>query len=138
MSEGLNKVILIGNLGAEPELRRTQGGHVVLHFRLATSESYWDKEKSKQERTEWHSVKVWGRRGETLVNQLGKGSRVAVFGRLHTSSYEKQGQKHYRTEVVADDVLCSDVSRSDVSRSNGAFARPPAPEATTADFDVPF
>jgi single-strand DNA-binding protein len=104
--QGLNKCILMGNLGADPELRMTGGGQAVLKVRLATSEQYLDKDKQRQERTEWHSVIVWGKRGEGLGKILKKGDRILVEGRLRTESWEdKDGNKRYRTEVVATEVL---------------------------------
>ena len=108
MSEGLNRVILLGNLGAEPELRMTSGGTAVLNIRLATSESYLDKNKQRQERTEWHRVILWGKRGEALAKILSKGDRILVEGSLRTSSYEdKDGNKKYTTEIVASNVVLS-------------------------------
>jgi single-strand DNA-binding protein len=98
--------MLLGNLGADPELRMTGGGQAVLKVRLATSEQYLDKDKQRQERTEWHSVIVWGKRGEGLAKILKKGDRILVEGRLRTESWEdKDGNKRYRTEVVATEVL---------------------------------
>src|SRR5512134_2378681 len=108
MAEGLNRVMLLGNLGADPELRMTSGGQAVLKLRLATSETYLDRNKVRQERTEWHSVVVWGRRGEALSKILSKGSRIFVEGGLRTSSYDdKEGHKRYRTEVVANNIILS-------------------------------
>jgi single-strand DNA-binding protein len=105
VSEGLNRVMLLGNLGADPELRFTQGGQAVLNMRLATAESYLDKDKQRQERTEWHNVVLWGKRAEALGKILGKGSTIFVEGGLRTSSYEKDGAKRYKTEVVASNVI---------------------------------
>ncbi len=108
MAEGLNRVILLGNLGADPELRMTNSGSAVLKLRLATSETYLDRNKQRQERTEWHSVIVWGKRAEALGKFLGKGDRLLVEGSLRTSSYDdKDGNKKYRTEVVATNVVLS-------------------------------
>jgi single-strand DNA-binding protein len=108
MAEGLNRVMLLGNLGADPELRMTSGGQAVLKLRLATSETYLDRNKVRQERTEWHSVIVWGRRGEALAKILAKGSRIFVEGGLRTSSYDdKEGHKRYKTEVVANNIILS-------------------------------
>jgi single-strand DNA-binding protein len=101
----MNKVILLGNLGADPELRYTANGQPVLHLRLATNESWLDKNKESQERTEWHTVVVWGPRGEALSKILTKGSSVLVEGGLRTSSYDKDGIKRYKTEIVARDVF---------------------------------
>ncbi|MEJ7731870.1 MAG: single-stranded DNA-binding protein [Polyangiaceae bacterium] len=106
MSTGMNKVMLLGNLGADPELRFTQKGQPVLHMRLATSESWIDKNtKEVQERTEWHNVTVWGNRGEALSRFLTKGDCIIVDGHLETRSYDKEGQKHYSTDVVAREVF---------------------------------
>jgi single-strand DNA-binding protein len=106
MAEGLNRVLLLGNLGADPELRVTSGGQSVLKLRLATSETYLDKNRVRQERTEWHSVVVWGKRAEALGKFLTKGSRLFVEGGLRTSSYDnKEGVKVYRTEVVAQNII---------------------------------
>ena len=106
MAEGLNRVILLGNLGADPELRMTGGGTAVLKLRLATSESYLDRNKQRQERTEWHRVVVWGRRAEALGKILNKGDRLLVEGSLRTSSYDdKDGNKRYTTEVIASNVV---------------------------------
>lgn len=107
MAEGLNRVILIGNLGQDPELRFTQSNQGVLSLRMATTESFFDSNtKERKERTEWHSVVVWGKRGEALNKILSKGSRIAVEGRLQTRSWEaKEGGKRYTTEVVANNVI---------------------------------
>jgi single-strand DNA-binding protein len=105
MAEGLNKVMLFGNLGADPELRVTPGGQSILKLRLATTESYLDRNNTRQERTEWHSITLWGKRGEALAKFLGKGDRIFVEGSLRTSSYEKNGEKRYRTEVIANNVI---------------------------------
>jgi single-strand DNA-binding protein len=108
MAEGLNRVMLLGNLGADPELRVTSGGQSVLKLRLATSETYLDKNRVRQERTEWHSVVVWGKRAEALGKFLTKGSRLFVEGGLRTSSYDdKEGNKKYRTEIVASNIILS-------------------------------
>jgi single-strand DNA-binding protein len=106
MSDGLNRVQLLGNLAADGELRSTSGGQSVLKLRLATTESYLDRNKQRQERTEWHSVTVWGKRAEALAKFLTKGSRVFIEGGLRTSSYDdKEGHKRYRTEVNATNII---------------------------------
>ena len=106
MAEGLNKVMLIGNLGRDPELRYTQGGQPILNMRLATNESFQNRDGERQERTEWHSVILWGKRGEALGKILSKGSQLCIEGRLQTRSWEdKQGQKRYSTEIVATNVI---------------------------------
>jgi single-strand DNA-binding protein len=105
MAEGLNRVMLLGNLGADPELRVTPGGQAVLKLRLATNESYVDRNNVRQERTEWHRVTVWGRRAEALGKILQKGDSLFIEGRLQTSSYEKNGEKRYSTEVIANNIV---------------------------------
>lgn len=105
MSEGLNRVILIGNLGQPPELRHTQSS-AVLNLRLATTESFLNQEKQRQERTEWHTVVIWGKRGEALGKILNKGDRICVEGRIQTRSWEAQdGSKRYATDIVATNVI---------------------------------
>lgn len=114
MSDGFNRVQLLGNLGADPELRFTQGGQAVLNIRMATTESYLDRDKQRQERTEWHTVTVWGKRAEALGQILRKGSSIFVEGSLRTTQYEAQdGTKRYKTEVVARDLLLTGGRRSE-------------------------
>ncbi len=106
MADGLNKVMLLGNLGADPELKMTSGGQAVLKMRLATTETYLDRNKVRQEKTEWHSVVLWGKRAEALSRFLSKGSRLFIEGGLRTSSYDdRDGNKRYKTEVVASNVI---------------------------------
>ncbi len=105
MAEGLNRVMLLGNLGADPDLKVTPGGQAVLKLRLATNETYLDRNNVRQERTEWHRVTVWGRRAEALGKILQKGDSLFIEGRLQTSSYEKNGEKRYSTEVVANNIV---------------------------------
>lgn len=106
MSNGLNKVMLLGRIGADPELRFTQGGQAVLNMRLATTESYLDKDKVRKERTDWHTVCVWGKRAEGLAKFLTKGSLLFVEGSIRTSSYDdREGNKRYKTEIVANNVV---------------------------------
>jgi single-strand DNA-binding protein len=112
MADGLNRVMLLGNLGADPELRMTQGGQAVLKLRLATTESYLDRNKVRQERTDWHNVVIWGKRAEALSKILNKGSRIFVEGRIQTSSYDdREGNKRYRTEVIANNLILAGGSR---------------------------
>jgi single-strand DNA-binding protein len=108
MADGLNRVMLLGNLGADPELKMTSGGQAVLKMRLATTESYLDRNKVRQEKTEWHSVVLWGKRAEALSRFLAKGSRLFIEGGLRTSSYDdRDGNKRYKTEVVATNIILS-------------------------------
>jgi len=102
---GVNKVILIGRLGADPELKTVTGGNNVARLSVATSENWTDREGQKQERTEWHRVVVWGKLAELCGKYLSKGRQVYVEGRLQTRSWEdQQGQKKYSTEIVANTV----------------------------------
>jgi single-strand DNA-binding protein len=105
MAQGLNKAILIGNLGTDPEVRFTQGNQAVANFRLATNESWTDKGGTKQDRTEWHNIVVWGRTAETAGKYLSKGSQVYIEGRIQTRQWEKDGRKMYTTEIVANQIL---------------------------------
>jgi len=102
---GVNKVILIGNLGRDPEIRYTQGGQPVANFTLATSESFNTREGKREERTEWHRIVVWGKTAELCTQYLAKGRTVYIEGRLQTREWEdKEGQKRRTTEVVAQTV----------------------------------
>jgi single-strand DNA-binding protein len=101
----INKVILIGNLGRDPELRYTQGGSAVTNFTLATNEKWKDKDGNNQERTEWHRIVVWGRSAENCAQYLQKGSSVFIEGRLQTREWEdKEGNKRQTTEINAASV----------------------------------
>ena len=105
MAGGVNKVILVGNLGADPDMKYTPSGQAVCELRLATNESWNDKNGQKQEKVEWHRVVVWGKRAEVCSKYLSKGRQIYVEGRIQTRTYDdKQGQKRYITEIVANDV----------------------------------
>ena len=101
----VNKVILIGNLGADPELKYTPSQRPLCNLRIATTDVYKDKAGQRQEKTEWHRVTVWGDQAENCNKYLAKGRSVYVEGRLQTRSYDKDGQKHYATDIVADRVV---------------------------------
>ena len=110
---GVNKVILIGNLGADPEVRYTPDGAPVANFNLATSESWTNKSGERQERTEWHRIVMWRKLAEIAGQYLRKGSKIYVEGKLKTRSWEDQsGQKRYMTEVEVNDMQMLD-SRGD-------------------------
>ncbi len=113
MAGALNKVILIGNLGRDPELRKTPGGASVTDFSIATTERFTDKNGQRQEQTEWHNIVVWNRQAETAAQYLKKGSSVYIEGKLRTRSWEDNGQKRYRTEIIASNFQFLD------SRSGG-------------------
>ncbi|MBW1722485.1 MAG: single-stranded DNA-binding protein [Deltaproteobacteria bacterium] len=101
----VNKVILIGNLGADPELRYTASGRPVATFNLATSEQWTGKDGEKSERTEWHRIVAWARLGEICGEYLRKGSQVYIEGRLQTRAWEdREGNKRYTTEIVAQNM----------------------------------
>lgn len=101
----VNKVIIVGNLGRDPEMRYTQSGMAVASLAIATSRKWKNKQTNElQEETEWHRVSVFGQTAEACNNFLAKGRQVYVEGRLKTSSYDKEGVKHYSTEIVADTV----------------------------------
>ncbi len=105
MASGVNKVILIGRLGQDPEVRYTSNGGAVANFSLATSESWTDKQGQKQEKTEWHRIVVWGKMGELCGQYLSKGRQAYIEGRLQTREWtDKEGGKRYTTEVVAQSV----------------------------------
>jgi single-strand DNA-binding protein len=105
MARGINKVILVGNLGADPETRYTPSGTAITSIRIATSESWKDKQTGEQqERTEWHRVDFFGRLAEIAGEYLKKGRQVYVEGRLRTDEYEKDGVKRYSTKIVADEM----------------------------------
>jgi single-strand DNA-binding protein len=127
----INKAIIIGNLGADPELRHTTSGQPVCEMRVATNESWVDKSGEKQERTEWHRIIVWGKQGELAAKYLAKGRKVYVEGRIQTREWQdKDGNKRYTTEIVAQTVQFLD-SRG--SGGGGGWDGPPPP----ADDDAP-
>jgi len=130
MAEGLNRVTLIGNLGQDPELRHTQGGGAVLTLRIATTESFSNRAGERQERTDWHTVKLWGKRAESLANILSKGRQICVEGRIQYSQWEdKQGQKRTSTEINAQNIILiggrrdggGDVGGGGGGRSGGGY-----------------
>ena len=101
----VNKVILIGNLGKDPEVRYTKNGRAVARFSIATTEFWNDPEGNRQERTEWHNIIVWGKQGESCAQYLAKGRQVFVEGSIRSRSYDdKSGNKRYITEIVAQRV----------------------------------
>jgi single-strand DNA-binding protein len=106
MARGVNKVILVGNLGQDPESRTTPGGTTVTNIRIATTDSWTDKQSGeKKEQTEWHTVVMWNRLGEIAAEYLRKGSQVYIEGRLQTRKWQdKEGKDRYSTEVVASDM----------------------------------
>ncbi|MGA2188021.1 MAG: single-stranded DNA-binding protein [Steroidobacteraceae bacterium] len=159
MARGVNKVILVGNLGADPETRSMPSGTTVTNIRIATSESWKDKASgAQQERTEWHNIALFGRLGEIAAEYLRKGSQVFVEGKLRTRKWQdKQGNDRYTTEIIADNMQmlggrsgggsASGSGMGGAERGGGASAPPrdeydqtPAPAGGKEDFDddIPF
>lgn len=128
MASGINKVLLIGRLGTNPEVRYTTNGGAVANFNLATNESWTDKAGQKQERTEWHKVVVWGKMAELCGQYLTKGRQAYVEGRLQTREWtDKEGGKRYTTEIVAQNVQF--LGGAGERPSTGAAANDFAPSA---------
>lgn len=115
----MNKVILIGNLGQDPDFRMLNSGLAVCKLNVATSESYKDEQGEWKEETEWHRVTLWRNLAETANKFLKKGSKVAIEGKLKTSSYEKDGITRYSTEVIASSLVLLDKSESSDYQSTG-------------------
>ncbi|MBU6403264.1 single-stranded DNA-binding protein [Metallibacterium scheffleri] len=164
MARGVNKVILVGNLGADPERRATAGGTSVTSLRIATSESWKDKQTGEQqERTEWHRVKLFGRLGDIAAEYLRKGRQVYIEGSLRTDKYtDKEGVERYSTDIIANEMQMlggqgggeggtrfaspeagaeGGQRRGSAPASRGAAAAPSAPPAGDAgldDDDIPF
>lgn len=148
----INKVILIGNAGADPEVRYTKSGQAVADLHIATNEVWKDKSGQRQERTEWHSVVLWGQQAEFAQNYIKKGRQVFVEGRLQTRDWtDQQNVKRYKTEVVANMVkLLGRPSDDQGSRSASGPPRdedygPPQggsqggpPDETYVEDDIPF
>jgi single-strand DNA-binding protein len=147
VSEGLNCVHLLGNLGADPEFKMTQGGTGILKLRMAVNERYRDRDGAWKDKVEWVSVVLFGKRAESLQNYLSKGSSLFVEGRLSTTSYEKNGEKRYSTQVVADKIILTGwevqrVERYDSPRGRTAPKQAPddgpADDMPADDEDLPF
>jgi single-strand DNA-binding protein len=140
---GINKVIIVGRLGRDPELRYTPDGTAVANFSVATSDEWKDKNSGeKKERTEWHRIVAWRRLGEICGEYLSKGRQVYVEGRLQTRSWEQEGVTRYTTEIIANDVqfLGNKDDAGGPRRSGGGMDQgyPEPPMAETQDDDIPF
>lgn len=135
----VNKVILVGHLGENPELKAV-GDSSVCNFSIATSESWTGKDGSKQEKTEWHRIVVWGKVAENCAKYLSKGKQVYVEGKLQTRSWDdKEGVKRYATDIVARDVTFLGSANDGVKNNKSNEKKSEAPGgATSGDFDVPF
>jgi single-strand DNA-binding protein len=146
----VNKVILVGNLGRDAELRYTPGGAAVATLNMATTETWNDKSGQKQEKTEWHRVVFWGKVAESLTEYLTKGKQVYVEGRLETRQWnDKDGNKRYTTEIKGDKIVLlggggqrgGGMSRGGGEESMGGGHQPhgsDAPETPLTDDDIPF
>ncbi len=143
MAKSLNKVMLIGHLGKDPELRYTSNGIAVASFSMATNEAWKDQDGNLQERTEWHNIVAWRRLAEICGEYLKKGKRVYIEGKIQTRSYDdKNGVKRYTTEVVADDLIMLDGgggagAGSGEASSQGAAVSEPQGQPQEKD-DLPF
>ena len=141
----VNKVILIGNLGANPEIRYTQGGQPVANLRIATSERWTDKSGQKQETTEWHRVVLFGKTAEIAGQYLTKGRQVYIEGRIQTRQWQdQQGQKRYTTEIVGTNMQMIGGRGERSAGDDLSSATIPPDDAAPADFgsgpddDIPF
>jgi len=135
----VNKVILIGNLGADPEVRYTQNGTAVANFRIATTET-WKKEGEKEELTEWHRVVAFGRLAQICGEYLSKGSKVYIEGRIQTRKWEdRDGNPRYTTEIMAREMKMLSPRGTEESQS-GRYSdeEPPLPDVPPMEDDVPF
>lgn len=143
MARGVNKVIVIGNLGQDPDTRYMPSGSAVTNLRIATNESWKDKQTGEQkDRTEWHSVAMFGRLAEIAAEYLRKGSQVYIEGKLRTRKWQdKDGNDRYTTEIIADEMQMlggrSGGGAPAVSESASASA-PPQPAGDDFDDDIPF
>lgn len=144
MAGSINKVILIGRLGRDPEMRFTPAGKAVTNFTMATSETWKDESGERQERTEWHRIVIWGKLAEVAAKYLSKGKQVYIEGRLQTREWtDKEGQKRYTTEVVAGQMQMLS-EKGEGGGSGGGFSDPGptdndfAPSDQGAFDDIPF
>ncbi len=137
---GINKVILVGNVGKDPEVKYLEGGIAVAKFTLATSESYKNKEGQKVDQTEWHNIVMWRGLAEIAEKYVRKGKMLYIEGKIRTRQYGEENNKKYFTEVVADQMTMLGGPRTDGSEQVGANAQP-APEMASAagvPDDLPF
>ena len=139
MAKSLNRAMLIGNLGRDPELRYTASGVAVATFSIATNESWKDAEGAVQERTEWHNIVAWRKLAEFCGEYLRKGRKIYIEGKIQTRNYDDKntGVKKYVTEIVADNILLLD---SKPQGEGPSYAAPPepGPESQVKSDDLPF
>lgn len=138
----VNKVILIGNLGRDPEVRSTQSGQPVANFSLATNRRWKDRDGNRQEQTEWHNIVCWGRQAEIAGQYLTKGRQVYIEGRLQTRSWDdrQSGEKRYRTEVICENfqMLGSRSDQDSAAQTGASQAQDSDLTASPEDDDIPF
>lgn len=134
----VNKVILLGRLGQDPELKYTPGGAAVCNFSLATTEAWTDKQGQKQEKTEWHRIVVWGKLAELCNQYLAKGRQAFVEGRLQTRSWDdKEGQKRYTTEIMASTVqFIGGATANNNNNVDKSFNQAPAAENMNQEYQI--
>jgi len=142
---GINKVIIVGNLGQDPEIKYTAGGAAVTTLSIATSDSWKDKDSGMdQERTEWHRVVLWRRLAEVAGEYLKKGSKVYIEGQLQTRKWEQEGQTRYTTEIIARDMQFLDSRGSSNNESTqkssemNDLSAADVPDSAIDDDDIPF
>ena len=140
MAASVNKVMLLGYLGKDPEVRFTQGGKAVANFSLATDESYKNSDGEKVKRTEWHNIVVWGASVENFVQKyLHKGDLIYVEGKLQTRSWQdKEGNKKYTTEINVTDIKGIQTGNAEAKPATAKPAAKAAAAAAIADEDIPF
>ena len=139
MARGINKVILIGNLGGDPEVRHTQAGGAVTNLTIATADSWKDKEGVKQDRTEWHRVVLFNRLAEIAGEYLKKGAKIYIEGRLQTRKWQdKEGLDRYTTEIIGNALQMLDSKSSGDEQSQVGNSNPVAKPADDFDDDIPF
>lgn len=132
MAKSVNKVILLGNVGKDPEIRSTPGGTMVASFSLATSDRYQDQQGNWQDRTEWHNIVAFKRTAEIIRDYVKKGSKLYVEGRIQTRSWDdKEGLKHYKTEIIINDLSLL----SGREEGSGGYSRPASSSGSAASFD---
>lgn len=138
MSRTLNKVMLIGNVGKDPDVNFTPSGVKVAQLRLATSESWKDKDGALQEHTDWHTIIAWRGLADVVERLVHRGSRIYVEGKIQSRSFEdRDGNKRYVTEIVADNLLLLDAKKADNSSSTGEAEHQEVAPATESN-DIPF
>ena len=135
----VNKVILVGNLGKDPEVRFTKGGQAVANFSIATSEKWTGKDGNKEERTEWHNIVAWGKLGEICGEYLSKGKQIYIEGKLQTQNWEdNDGNMRYKTEIVASNMTMLSGTTGGANGGNHEAPESSMSQRPADDDDIPF